>query len=422
MQRIIPAEYVLTSEAIAEMQQGDAEWLRLKDLRDQSGRQHGAEWTAMGNRAAELQAVLLDNVASDRPPAFIVKPTDTGAWQALSLPRGYWADVAPASVALVKGSVVAGKLHDNDIRRFEGDALCFRRDDWSAWLAVATAKHLADSTIAGCIVTIGQKGRPPKAGRLAMWTVPMCCVWAATRDIEAVAHVELSDPDSGVWLFADDSLPFWQGAHVLAWRSYLLEEAGGTSLPDLGVALLQLQEHAARGTVVVRGLLRDEGKAEAIPADAWANLQIMTWRSLPGFIAGPQHLQPSAYWWSRLRVLPDELIGVWPHASQAEDVESRAAQQVAAHPVVQAPTVLAAPATSPYGRRKRTGIKPDKRDALKDWIRQKFPDGIPADTKNDVVLTDFAAEKNIKASEKTLRRALDELATEAKGKLAAISP
>jgi hypothetical protein len=157
MQRIIPAEYVLTSEAIAEMQQGDAEWLRLKDLRDQSGRQHGAEWTAMGNRAAELQAVLLDNVASDRPPAFIVKPTDTGAWQALSLPRDYWADVAPASVALVKGSVVAGKLHDNDIRRFEGDALCFRRADWSAWLAVATAKQ-------------------------ERWTAPQAAVWIRTRD------------------------------------------------------------------------------------------------------------------------------------------------------------------------------------------------------------------------------------------------
>jgi hypothetical protein len=158
-----------------------------------------------------------------------------------------------------------------------------------------------------------------------MWTVPMCCVWAATRDIEAVAHVELSDPDSKVWLFADDSLPFWQGAHALAWRSYLLEEAGGTSLPDLGVALLQLQEHAARGAVVLRGLLRDEGKAEAIPADAWANLKIMTWRSLPGFIAGPPDLQPSAYWWSRLRVLPDELIGVWPRVLQAEELESRAA-------------------------------------------------------------------------------------------------
>jgi hypothetical protein len=260
------------------------------------------------------------------------------------------------------------------------------------------------------------------AGRLPMWTVPMCCVWAASRDIEAVALVELDEPDSEEWLFADDSLPFWQGAHVLTWRSWLLAKAGELQLPDLGVALLQLQEHAARGTIVVRGMLRDEGKAEAIPADAWANLQIMTWRSLPGFIAGPHDLQPSAYWWSRLRVLPDELIGIWPRVSQADDVESRAAQQVAAHPVVQAPAVLAPPATSPYRRRKRTGIKPDKRDALKDWIRQKFPAGIPADTKNDVVLMDFAAEKNIKASEKTLRRALDDLATEATGKLEAISP
>ena len=105
MQRIIPTEYVLTSAAITEMQQCDAEWLRLKDLRDQSGTQHGAEWTAMGNRAAELQAVLLDDVASGCPPAFIVKATDAAEWQALPLPPGYWADVVPATAALVRGAV-----------------------------------------------------------------------------------------------------------------------------------------------------------------------------------------------------------------------------------------------------------------------------------------------------------------------------
>jgi len=155
------------------------------------------------------------------------------------------------------------------------------------------------------------------AGRLPMWTIPMCCVWAATRDIEAVAHVELNDPDSEVWMFEDDSLPFWHGAHVLAWQSRLLLEAGDEPLPDLGVALFQLQEHAARGTIVVRGLLRDEGQAAAIPSDAWANLQIMTWRTVAGFVAGPPDLRPSMHWWSCLRVLPDELLKVWPRSEWA---------------------------------------------------------------------------------------------------------
>jgi hypothetical protein len=162
-----------------------------------------------------------------------------------------------------------------------------------------------------------------RVGRLPMWTIPMCFVWAATRDIEAVAHVELNDPASTHWLFADDDLPFWYGAHVLAWRSWLLVRAGAAPLPDIGVAFLQLQEHAARGTIVVRGLMYDQGKANAIPADAWANLQIMTLKTVPGFVAGPADLQPSADWWSRLMVLPDELLKIWPRAEKADDAELR---------------------------------------------------------------------------------------------------
>jgi hypothetical protein len=149
------------------------------------------------------------------------------------------------------------------------------------------------------------------AGRLAAWTVPMACIWGATRDIDAVALVETGEPDSEVWLFADD-LPFWHGAHTMTWHSHLLMDAGHEPLPSLGVALFQLQEQAVRGTIIVRGLLQDEGKAEAIPPDAWANLQIQTWGSVDGFVAAAPNLNRSASWWSRLRLLPDELLKIWP--------------------------------------------------------------------------------------------------------------
>jgi hypothetical protein len=164
----------------------------------------------------------------------------------------------------------------------------------------------------------------------------------------------------------------------------LLGEVGDLPLPDLGVALLQLQEHAARGSIVVRGLLRDEGKAEAIPADAWANLQIMTWRSLPGFIAGPHDLQPSAYWWSRLRVLPDELLKVWPRVPS-----KRAEEATAQHPAASA-TKSVLPGQDCFDvelkRRHQNGLRGRNgyRDDMIQWARGngKSPDEAEALWKN----------------------------------------
>jgi hypothetical protein len=159
----------------------------------------------------------------------------------------------------------------------------------------------------------------------------MCCVWAATRDVETVEHVELNDPDSEVWMFADN-LPFWHGAHVLAWQSRLLVEAGNKPLPDLGVALRQLQEHAARGTIIVRGKRLGDGLAEAIPVDAWADLQIVTWTTMRGFVAASDGLQVGV-WWSRLRVLPDELLKVWPRVPDSSAPDFVGARRASSSPV-----------------------------------------------------------------------------------------
>src|SRR5262249_50215900 len=140
------------------------------------------------------------------------------------------------------------------------------------------------------------------AGRMGMWTIPMACVWAATRDFETVEQVQTAEPDDARWLCADedDDWPLPQGAHVLAWRNYLLTQAGHARLPTMGMAFGQMPVAAARGIISVRGVRRDEGAAEAIPADAWADLEIVTWRSVRGFVAAPpRRLSPEA-WWSRL--------------------------------------------------------------------------------------------------------------------------
>jgi hypothetical protein len=178
------------------------------------------------------------------------------------------------------------------------------------------------------------------AGRLPMWTIPMCCVWAATRDTEAVAHVELHDPDAAQWLFEDGSIPFWHGAHVLAWQSLLLVNSGHLPLPDLAVALFQLQEYAARGTVAVRGKRLGDGVAEAIPADAWADLQIVTWSAPPGFVAAPEGIR-AGVWWSHLRVLPDELLKIWPRVPIPTPLDAKRSTEIATAPVPIDRTVLA---------------------------------------------------------------------------------
>jgi hypothetical protein len=164
----------------------------------------------------------------------------------------------------------------------------------------------------------GYRGVPPEATSPPMWTVPMACIWAATRDHKAVERVELDKPDDERWLLVDGKLPFHAGAHVMAWHSHLFTQAALEPLPRLGVALRQLQDLAARGEVIVRGILRDQGNTIAIPADAWGNLQIESSRSARGLVAAPPGYHPSGSWWSRLRVLPGDMLKIWPQQPLAD--------------------------------------------------------------------------------------------------------
>jgi hypothetical protein len=147
----------------------------------------------------------------------------------------------------------------------------------------------------------GYLGVPPEATLPSSWTVPMACVWAATRDLEEVEKVYFDDPDNARWLFVNRE-PAAEGMGQLLTR---------------GEALQQLQEWAAGGVIVVRGLLKGGGDAAAIPADAWANLQIRNPPNRTDLIAVSE-FYPSGSWWSRLRVLSDDVRRVWPGGPDAE--------------------------------------------------------------------------------------------------------
>jgi hypothetical protein len=282
MQRIIPAEFILTSAAIAEMLGRDAEWLRLKNLRYQSGRRHGAEWTAMGNRAAELQAGLLDNVASGFPPALIVKATDAGEWQALPLPPGYWADVVPSSAALIKGAVVAGKLHDNDIRRFEGDALCFRRSEWNVWLA-----------------RFGT--------RLKRWTVPQAAVWIRTRDdtaVESLGERERKCLPLAAMAIEDMT----EGASAIAASGCL---ATALQRGRLGATGRRAQLEMVDGMEEPQPWIL-ETDDERIPDEFWKAGNFLPSIGDEGDSAAVPGERAR---WLRVTVLADDCIRLWPHPS-----------------------------------------------------------------------------------------------------------
>lgn len=157
----------------------------------------------------------------------------------------------------------------------------------------------------------GYHGIPVESVRRPMmWTVPMCCAWIATRDVELVEQIWLEDEDSADWLNNSKSLLNIYDAEVLSDRSRLLRQAGHEPLPSAGASLACLQDEATRGNLVERGQPGGRGESERIPTDAWANLHIVP--SADGYQAQPMRQHHSSPWWSGIRVPEDEVRKVWP--------------------------------------------------------------------------------------------------------------
>lgn len=217
----------------------------------------------------------------------------------------------------------------------------------------------------------GYHGRPVESVRRpAMWSVPMCCAWIATRDIELVEHIWLNGDDSADWLNRPTSLINTYDAETLAERSRLLERAGHEALPSAGASLAFLEGRATRGSLHVLGQCRNEGAAERIPDDAWANLRIDP--SDIGYQAQPLRQQYSSPWWSGLRVLEEEVRQEWPEVPEPLQVVEAEGQHAAEDP---------AGATASMYRwlvgeiERRRGIIGEKynRDTMVVVLRTEFP-------------------------------------------------
>jgi hypothetical protein len=150
------------------------------------------------------------------------------------------------------------------------------------------------------------------------WSISETCVWAATRDLDAVAIVH-DKPDSAHWFFAD-APPIGYGSHVIAWRCHLLDLAGADPLPDPWEAYKQLPARCGDGLLTMYGVARDDGNIEPIPTAAWAALEI-SYNSRGGYVADmPLALRnPGAQRWTQLRLRSTDVQRIWPPIEAAAE-------------------------------------------------------------------------------------------------------
>src|SRR5713226_5490884 len=116
------------------------------------------------------------------------------------------------------------------------------------------------------------------------WSISEACVWAATLDLDAVDAVNDRNPDGAHWLIPG-SPPVGYDNHVLAWRCHLLDLAGGGPMPNVWEAYVQLRQLCGDGHLTMYGVARDDGDFEAIPAVAWAGLEISPSEARGCFVA-----------------------------------------------------------------------------------------------------------------------------------------
>jgi hypothetical protein len=151
-------------------------------------------------------------------------------------------------------------------------------------------------------------------------SISEACVWAATRDLDALDAVTERNPESAHWLF-NDSLPVGYDFHVLAWRRHLLELAGKPPMPDVWEAFTQLRQLCGNERLTMFGIARDDGDPEPIPSIAWAGLEISHNASCADYVAAMRLDlgNPSARWWTRLRLRSVDVQRIWPPIATATE-------------------------------------------------------------------------------------------------------
>lgn len=198
-------------------------------------------------------------------------------------------------------------------------------------------------------------------------TLTEVCVWAATRQEEAVERERPAE--TAIWLEL-----YEPGSEVLRHPKEIFRE-----LPQL----------CENGKLTMFGLENGHGDIRDIPTLRWSQLQI--YESKDGFYAAVPSHDRTATWWGRLRIASNDAKRVWPAPVSPSDCPGNVAdaitlpasagdgEKAAAHQVEADQGLDVAPMTVPE---RRTGRRPKW-----DWDGAKAafaahlavdPDGLPA--------------------------------------------
>lgn len=132
----------------------------------------------------------------------------------------------------------------------------------------------------------------------AYWNAVQACVWIATRDERLVATVRTTDT-----LFVTDETISNESLYEASHHVVMEATLNGKPVPlTVWDARKLLSEACATATIVMWGRERGEGELVAIPATAWAHLEMRDHRQHGVIAASPDMFDARAKWWDELRV------------------------------------------------------------------------------------------------------------------------
>lgn len=150
------------------------------------------------------------------------------------------------------------------------------------------------------------------------WNAVQACVWIATRDERLVAKVRNTDT-----LFVTDETisngSLYDASHHVVMKATLDGEPVSLTVWD---ARKPLGEACATAALVMWGRERGEGELVAIPATAWAHLEMRDHSQHGVIAASPDMFDEAAKWWDELRVLASVVQRRWSFPRRRHGVET----------------------------------------------------------------------------------------------------
>lgn len=132
----VPADYVPTSKAIRELVLSDAryrELMRTEETSTSAEEQAGAKQAA-AERLAELELCFFS--AIDQGEIEVVVLDVRNNWRPVVVPGSYWHESMVGNDSIWAGQlVILGRFPPGVPSRMADSPVCFRRSDWSSWLA-----------------------------------------------------------------------------------------------------------------------------------------------------------------------------------------------------------------------------------------------------------------------------------------------